>query len=109
MARNAQTMALRDKPPVGSRHDDGPFQRKQDDQPMQPSRIRTIVRWIHLSAAALIGVSVYSPWSGDPVFAWVLKYMGFPLLGLTGLVLWQQARLLRLRNASRSALGGNRP
>jgi len=76
---------------------------------MQLSRIRTIVRWIHLSAAALIGVSVYSPWASDPVFASVLKFAVFPLLGLTGLVLWQQARLRRLSDASRSAAAGKRP
>ena len=76
---------------------------------MQLSRIRTIVRWIHLSAAALIGVSVYSPWAGDPVFAAALKFAVFPLLGLSGLVLWQQARLRRLGDASRPAPGGKRP
>jgi thiosulfate reductase cytochrome b subunit len=76
---------------------------------MQPGRIRTIVRWIHLSAAAIIGTSVYSPWSSDPVFASVLKFAVFPLLGLTGLVLWQQARLRRLGDASRSTPGGKRP
>jgi hypothetical protein len=76
---------------------------------MQPSRIRTTVRWIHLSAAALIGVSVCSPWISDPVFASALKFAVFPLLGLTGLVLWQQARLRRVGDASRSAPGGKRP
>ena len=75
---------------------------------MQPSGIRTTVRWIHLSAAALIGVSVYSPWSSDPVFASVLKFVAFPLLGLTGLALWQQARLLRLRGTASSTSTGKR-
>ena len=65
-------MAVRDKPAEGSRRDDGVAHRGQEGQPMQPSGIRIIVRWIHLSAAALIGVSVYSPWSSDPLFASVL-------------------------------------
>lgn len=76
---------------------------------MQPSRIRTTLRWVHLSAAALIGVSVYSPWISDPVFAAALKFAVFPSLTLTGLVLWQQARLRRLGDTPRSAMTGNRP
>ena len=109
MARNAHTMALKDKPAADSQPDDRVAHRKQQGQPMQPSRIRTIVHWIHLSAAALIGVSVNSPWISDPVFASVLTFAVFPLLGLTGLVLRQQARPRRLSDASRSAPGGRRP
>ena len=73
---------------------------------MQPSHSRAMLRWIHLSAAVFIGVSTYSPWRSEPMFATALKYVVFPLLSLTGLVRWQQARLLRRRDSSPSAAGG---
>jgi thiosulfate reductase cytochrome b subunit len=102
-------MAFKDKPAEGSQEDDDAVYRNHGGEPMQPCRIRTIVRWFHLGAAAIIGTSVYSPWSSDPVFASALKFAVFPLLALTGLVLWQQARLRRLADTSRSAPCGKRP
>ncbi len=76
---------------------------------MQPSRIRIVARWIHLSAAVLIGIAIYFPWSGDPVLASALSFGVFPLLCLTGSIPWPQARLRRLCETSRSAPGANRP
>jgi hypothetical protein len=73
---------------------------------MQPNRLRPIVRWIHLCAAASTGVFVYSPWSTDAAFVAAMKFGVFPLLGVTGVVLWQQARLLPMREAGRWAVRG---
>jgi hypothetical protein len=59
-----------------------------------------------LCAAASTGVFLYSPWSADAAFVAVMKLGVFPLLGVTGVVLWQQARLLRMREAGRWAVRG---
>lgn len=63
---------------------------------MSNKRIRTITRIIHLIGAALISAYLYTPLGGEPAFMLVVRAVVVPLLGLTGLVLWQQARVLRL-------------
>jgi hypothetical protein len=73
---------------------------------MKPLHLRAIVRWIHLCAAGSTRVFVYSPWSADTAFAAAMKFGVFPLLGLTGVVLWQQARWRRLQEVGRWAVRG---
>ena len=63
---------------------------------MSPTGLRRTLRWVHIVTAALIGTYLYSPWSADPVFAAVTLYGVFPLMGLTGIAMWQQGRLARL-------------
>ncbi len=63
---------------------------------MSPTGLRRTLRWVHVVTAALIGTYLYSPWSTDPVFAAVTLYGVFPLMGLTGIAMWQQGRIARL-------------
>ena len=63
---------------------------------MSPTGLRRTLRWVHIVTAALIGTYLYSPWSANPVFAAVTLYGVFPLMGLTGIAMWQQGRLARL-------------
>ena len=63
---------------------------------MSPTGLRRTLRWVHIVTAALIGTYLYSPWSADPVFAALTLYGVFPLMGLTGIAMWQQGRIARL-------------
>lgn len=62
---------------------------------MSPTTLRRTLRWTHIATSAVIGTYLYSPWSSDPVFAAITLYGVFPLMGLTGLAMWQQGRLAR--------------
>jgi hypothetical protein len=63
---------------------------------VSPGRVRTVSRLLHLLGAVALGAFVYGP----PVFTaaaqpW-MQLLVVPLLGLSGVVLWQQAKLRRL-------------
>ena len=60
---------------------------------MTNKQTRDVQRWLHLTFAAALGTYVYSPWSADPTFAFVMKVLVFPALALTGFLLWQWTRL----------------
>lgn len=60
-------------------------------------RLRIVLRWTHLVGAGVIGTYLYSPWSSLPAFQFAVQVVVFPfLLSVTGLAMWQQARLKRL-------------
>jgi hypothetical protein len=63
--------------------------------------VRLITRLIHLIGGAVLALYIYSPLGGDPVFSATVQWVTIPLLIITGIVLWQQPRLVRLlrRNA----------
>lgn len=63
---------------------------------MSNKTLRVTLRWIHIIGSSFIGTYVYSPWSSNPTFAALTKFVVIPVLGLTGLGMWQQARLVRL-------------
>lgn len=58
--------------------------------------MRRALRWLHLLGAGIVGAYLYSPWSANETFAAVTLYVVVPLLGITGIAMWQQARLVRL-------------
>lgn len=62
---------------------------------MTPLRFRQIARWSHILASFAIGALLYSPYGDDPVFFAIVAYGVFPFAALTGLAMWQQARLRR--------------
>jgi hypothetical protein len=62
---------------------------------MNPRTYRSSVRWGHLALSTILGTYLYSPWSSNPVFEGLVKWGIFPLVGLTGTALWQQARIMR--------------
>lgn len=63
---------------------------------MTASTLRRTLRWVHIATSLVIGTYLYSPWSSDPTFTTITLYGVFPLMGLSGLAMWQQGRLARL-------------
>ena len=57
---------------------------------------RTIRRWSHLLTGFLIGVFVYTPARDNETFVLLMQAAVVPAVALTGLWMWQQARLRRL-------------
>lgn len=69
--------------------------------PISQHRLRSLTRTIHLVAALVAVVAVYLPvWSADTARL-VLAAVVLPLLALSGLVLWQQARVRRILRSRR--------
>lgn len=63
---------------------------------MHPRSVRRLSRAIHLVLAALGGVAVYArPLLEATTARNVLAFVVFPLLALSGVVMWQQAALRR--------------
>jgi hypothetical protein len=58
---------------------------------------RTVLRWTHLLAGWLIGVFIYTPAHNDETFVLLMQ----AVVVLTGLWMWQQARIRRLYLRSR--------
>jgi hypothetical protein len=62
---------------------------------MNGKQFRSLMRLIHLVGSALIGTFIYSPWGGEAWFVALMQFGVIPLLGLSGLAMWQQAWLLK--------------
>lgn len=63
---------------------------------MDPISTRRLLRWFHIAGSLALGTYVYSPWGSDRTFHAVVAYGILPAMGLSGLWMWQQARLGRL-------------
>jgi hypothetical protein len=57
---------------------------------------RTIFRWIHIIVAFPIYGYIYSPFEKLPQYAPPTRYVFFPLMVLTGLLMWKGHVLWRL-------------
>ena len=59
--------------------------------------VRNSLRWLHILLGGLIiGTYLYSPWGSVAAFRGIVLWVVFPTLAITGLVLWQWARIARL-------------
>ena len=78
---------------------------------MSNRNLRTVIRIIHLIAAATLGLYFYSPIAGNVTLRLIIQYVTLPSIVLTGITLWQQAYLNKLlnRNTRRSATNSTRP
>jgi len=56
--------------------------------------MRVILRWIHIIVAIPIYGYVYSPFDKLPLYAHTTRYVFFPIMVLTGLLMWK-GHLLR--------------
>ena len=65
---------------------------------------RTILRWTHVLAGFLIGVFVYTPAHDNETFVLLMQAAVVPTVTITGLWLWQQARIRRLYRRARANL-----
>ena len=57
---------------------------------------RTLLRWTHVLVGFLIGVLVYTPARDDEAFVLLMQAVVVPVVALTGLWMWQQARIRRV-------------
>jgi hypothetical protein len=62
---------------------------------MSGRTLRTVSRAIHLVGSALLGAYIYSPLSDLAWFVALMQFGVVPILAVSGLMMWQQARLLR--------------
>lgn len=62
---------------------------------MSSASLRRVVRLLHLAAACALGTYLYSPLIDATWAARVLQLGVFPAMAVSGLVMWQQARLRR--------------
>ena len=63
---------------------------------MKETTKRSIFRWIHLVFAIPIIGYIYSPFRELPNYAPVVRYVAFPVIGLSGLWMWKGHLLRRL-------------
>ena len=62
---------------------------------MTPATFRTVMRWFHIVVALFVGAYFISPLS---TFDWsfpLIKYVIIPLLILSGLAMWKQAKVMK--------------
>jgi hypothetical protein len=78
---------------------------------MSNKNLRNVIRIIHLTAAATLGMYFYSPLAGDETLRLIIQFVTLPGLVLTGIALWQQAYLNKLlnRNIRKSTASSARP
>ena len=57
---------------------------------------RTIFRWIHIIVSIPIYGYIYSPFDKIPQYAPPTRYVFFPIMVLTGLLMWKGHLLRRL-------------
>ena len=57
---------------------------------------RTFFRWVHIILAIPILGYIYSPFDKLPQYAFPTRYIFFPLMVLTGLLMWKGHLLWRL-------------
>ncbi len=50
---------------------------------------KEILRWLHITGAMILFAYVYTPLGTNPFLADSTKYVIFPGLALTGLIMWQ--------------------
>lgn len=62
---------------------------------MSNRNFRAVMRWVHILGGAIIGTFIYSPWGSDAAFAAATKFIVIPTLVITGLVMWQQPRVMK--------------
>jgi hypothetical protein len=67
---------------------------------MTPSKLRRVQRRAHLLAAAVLLAYVYAPLAAE--LQDIVRFAVFPLLALTGIAMWQAARVRRALRFARS-------
>ena len=62
---------------------------------MSPTRFRTVLRWFHIFVALFVGAYFYSPLATVSWSLPLIKYALVPLLVVSGLAMWKQAKVLK--------------
>jgi hypothetical protein len=63
---------------------------------MSQGTFRLILRWIHIIVAIPILGYIYSPFDKLPLYAFPTRFVFFPIMVLTGLLMWKGHVLRRL-------------
>jgi hypothetical protein len=69
---------------------------------------RLILRWIHIIVAIPIYGYIYSPFDKLPQYAHPTRFVFFPLMVLTGLLMWKCHLLRRLISKRAASPAGGR-
>jgi hypothetical protein len=67
---------------------------------MSPGAQRRAQRRVHLVAGAVLAAYVYAPLGAE--FEVVVRFAVFPILALTGIAMWQAARIRRALSSLRT-------
>lgn len=62
---------------------------------MSNKRIRQLVRWLHIVEAGVLGAFIYGPWGDGSLLEAAIQFGFFPALGVSGLIMWQQPRIMK--------------
>ena len=65
---------------------------------MTPAKFRTVARWFQIFVAISMGACFFSPLSRLDWSLPLIKYALFPLLLLSGLAMWKQAKVMKWLN-----------
>ena len=63
---------------------------------MRLSTFRTILRWVHMVVAIPIYGYLYSPFDKLPLYAHPTRYVFFPIMVVSGLLMWKGHLIWRL-------------
>ena len=66
-------------------------------------RVRDLQRAVHLVGGLLVMASIYSPMGDQAILTALVQGVAIPVMVLTGLAMWQAARLRRLLTRVRPA------
>lgn len=68
---------------------------------MSNAQIRKTVRIVHLAVAIFMAVLIYSPLRLDNTFVAIVQFIVVPFAVISGIILWQQPRVVKFFNYSR--------
>jgi hypothetical protein len=69
-------------------------------EPIMNQTLRKIFRWIHILVSIPIYGYIYSPFDKIPQYAFPARFIFFPIMVLTGLLMWKGHLLRRLISKS---------
>ncbi len=72
-------------------------------------RLRDLQRAVHLTGGLLVMASIYSPLRDQAVLDALVQVVAIPVMLVTGLAMWQAARLRRLLLRVRPAAATHQP
>lgn len=67
---------------------------------MSNKQLRQLMRALHLIGAVMLGALIYGPWGDGSTLELIIQLVIFPALTVSGLIMWQQPRLAKLRRRS---------
>jgi hypothetical protein len=62
---------------------------------MSDRRLRSILRWGHLTLGLVLLLYLFSPYTGDPTVTMLVRLGVLPMLFVTGLWMWSQLSTAR--------------